>query len=383
MQITDIEPVVIHVNQRGDWLFLLVHTDAGLTGLGEASHSSNDALLLDLLARIKPQLIGQSALNIHLLWQKLARLEAGRVGQTLLSGIEMALWDIFGQAVGQPIHALLGGALRQRIRLYANINRHVQGRSPEGFADAARQAVAEGFTAIKLAPFDELAARDHIRTGPKAAWRAGVERVRAVRRAIGDAIELAVDCHSRMEQSEAILVGHALAECNLFWYEEPVHHSLPDELAAVTRAVPMPTASAESLFGIEEFRPFFERHVVDVIMPDVKHAGGLLESKSIAEAARINQLLVAPHNPSGPVASVASGHLCATLRNFYILEYAWGEVDWRAQLLEPAEAIVDGHLLISDAPGLGHRLNPDLVNRHRRQQASATDSAKVQFPTGL
>lgn len=382
MQITDIEPVVIHVNQRGDWLFLLVHTDAGLTGLGEASHSSNDALLLDLLARIKPQLIGQSALNIHLLWQKLARLEAGRVGQTLLSGIEMALWDIFGQAVGQPIHALLGGALRKRIRLYANINRHVQGRSPEGFAEAARQAVAEGFTAIKLAPFDELAARDQIRTGPKAAWRAGVERVRAVRRAIGDAIELAVDCHSRMEQSEAIMVGQALADCNLFWYEEPVHHSLPDALAAVTRAVPMPTASAESLFGMAEFRPFFERHVVDVIMPDVKHAGGLLESKNIAEAARINQLLVAPHNPSGPVASVASGHLCATLRNFYILEYAWGEVDWRAQLLEPAEAIIDGHLLISDAPGLGHHLNPDLVNRHRRQQASAADSTKVQFPTG-
>lgn len=379
MQITDIEPVVIHVNQRGDWIFLLVHTDAGLTGLGEASHSSNDALLLDLLARVKPQLIGQSALNIHLLWQKLARLDAGRVGQTLLSGIEMALWDLFGQVVDQPIHALLGGALRTRIRLYANINRHVQGRSPEGFATAARQAVAEGFTAIKLAPFDELGERNHIRSGPQAAWRAGVERVRAVRQAIGESVELAVDCHSRMEQSEAIMVGRELAECNLFWYEEPVHHSLPDELAAVTQAVPMPTASAESLFSIEEFRPFFQRHVVDVIMPDVKHAGGLLESKHIAEAARINGLLVAPHNPSGPVASMASGHLCAVLRNFYILEYAWGEVNWRAALLEPAEQIVDGHLLVSDTPGLGHRLNPAMVALHRRPQASATDSTKVRF----
>jgi len=379
MQITEIEPVVIHVNHRGDWVFLLVHTDTGITGLGEASHSSNDALLLDLLARVKPQLIGQSALNVHALWQKLARLNAGRIGHTLLSGIEMALWDLFGQAVGQPIHALLGGALRPRLRLYANINRHVRGRSPEGFATAARQAVDEGFTAIKLAPFDELSERNHIRTGPKAAWRAGVERVRAVREAIGDDIELAVDCHSRMEQSEAILVGQALADCNLFWYEEPVHHSLPDELAAVTKAVPMPTASAESIFGLEAFRPFFQTHVVDVIMPDVKHAGGLLETKNIAEAARINGLLVAPHNPSGPVASVASGHVCAVLRNFYILEYAWGEVDWRAQLLEPAEQIVDGHLLVSDVPGLGHRLNPALVASHRRQDASAADSSKVQF----
>jgi len=380
MQITDIEPVVIHVNQRGDWICLLVHTDAGITGLGEASHSSNDALLLDLLARIKPRLIGQSALNIHALWQKLAHIDAGRVGQTLLSGIEMALWDVFGQTVGQPIHALLGGALRTRLRLYANINRHVRGRTPAEFATAARQAVDQGFTAIKLAPFDELGTQNHIRTGPKAAWRAGVDRVRAVRHAIGDAVELAVDCHSRMEQSEAIMVGRELAECNLFWYEEPVHHSLPAELAAVTQAVPMPTASAESLFGMEAFRPFFERHVVDVIMPDVKHAGGLLETKNIAEAARLNQLLVAPHNPSGPVASVASGHVCASLRNFYILEYAWGEVDWRAQLLEPAEQIVDGHLLLSDAPGLGHRLNMATVDAHRRQQASAANSAKVQFP---
>lgn len=377
MQITEIEPVVIHVNHRGDWVFLLVHTDAGFTGLGEASHSSNDALLLDLLARLKPQLIGQSPLNIHALWQKLVRVDAGRVGQTLLSGIEMACWDVFGQAVGQPIHVLLGGALRKRIRLYANINRHVQGRSPAGFATAARQAVDEGFTAIKLAPFDELGEHNHIRTGPQAAWRAGVARVQAVRQAIGDTIELAVDCHSRMEQSEAIIVGQALADCNLFWYEEPVHHSLPAELAAVTQAVPMPTASAESIFGLEGFRPFFTHHVVDVIMPDVKHAGGLLESKQIAEAARMNQLLVAPHNPSGPVASVASGHLCATLRNFYILEYAWGEVDWRAQLLEPAEQIVDGHLLVTDTPGLGHRLNPALVTAHRRPQALMADSSKV------
>ncbi|MEZ4869821.1 MAG: mandelate racemase/muconate lactonizing enzyme family protein [Caldilineaceae bacterium] len=377
MLITAIEPVVIHVNQRGDWVFLLVHTDNGLTGLGEASHSSNDALLLDLLARVQPQLLGQSAINIHLLWQKLARLNAGRVGHTLLSGLEMAFWDLFGQLVGQPIHALLGGALRQRIRLYANINRHVRERAPAGFARAAAQAVEEGFTAIKLAPFDELRERDHVRTGPQAAWRAGVERVRAVREAIGAGVELAVDCHSRMEQSEALIVGQELADCNLFWYEEPVHHSMVAELATVTRGVPMPTASAESIFSLEGFRPFLCDHIVDVIMPDVKHAGGLAETKNIAEAARANQLLVAPHNPSGPVASIASGHVCATLRNFYILEYAWGEAPWRAELLEPGEQIVDGHLIVSDAPGLGHRLNPALVATHRVGQASGVDSSKA------
>lgn len=377
MQITDIEPVVIHVNHRGDWIFLLVHTDQGITGLGEASHSSNDALLLDLLARFKPRLIGLSATNIHALWQQMASLQMGRVGQTLLSGIEMALWDAFGQQVQQPVHALLGGALRDRVRLYANINRHVRDRSPKGFANAAAEAAAEGFTAIKLAPFDEVRARDHIRTGPKATWRTGVERVRAVRQAIGDEIELAVDCHSRMEQSEAILVGQELADCNLFWYEEPVRKTMHNELATVTQMVPMPTASAESVFAVEGFRPFLERHLVDVLMPDVKHVGGLQETKNVAEAARASQLLIAPHNPSGPVASVASGHVCATLRNFYILEYAWGEVDWRAQLLDPAERIEEGYLVLSDEPGLGHRLNSALVNQHRVGQASSADSSKA------
>src|SRR5690606_12846379 len=113
--------------------------------------------------------------------------------------IEQALWDLLGQQLGVPVHALFGGCLRDRLRLYANINRHVRQRTPAGFAEAARQAVDEGFSAIKLAPFDELNAPDHIRTGPQAAWRAGVERVKAVRAAIGDTVELAVDCHGRMD----------------------------------------------------------------------------------------------------------------------------------------------------------------------------------------
>jgi len=377
MQITDIEPVVIHVNHRGDWVFLLVHTDAGLTGLGEASHSSNDALLLDLLVRVKSQLIGQSAINIHALWQRLVRVDAGRVGQTLLSGLEMALWDIVGQAVGQPIHALLGGALRKRIRLYANINRHVNNRTPEGFAQAAAQAADEGFTAIKLAPFDEMRHPYRHATGILADWQPGVARVRAVRKAIGDGVELAVDCHSRMEASVAKLVAQELADCNLFWYEEPVSHDQPEALAAVTAAVPMPTASAESIFGVEGFRPFLAQRAVDVIMPDVKHCGGILELSEIAAAARMLQVQVAPHNPAGPLSTAATAQVASTWPNFYILEYAWGEVEWRADLLQPAEKIEDGYLLLSQEPGLGHRLNPALVEKYRRGSASAADSSKV------
>lgn len=379
MRITDIEPVIIHVNNRGDWVFINIHTDEGISGLGEASHSLNDSLLISALHVMKQRMVGMSPFEIQKIWHQFAGMRGGRVTATALSGIEQALWDILGQVLQVPIHALFGHSVRNRIRLYANINRHVIDRSPQGFATAARQAVDEGFTAIKLAPFDELRAPDHIRTGPNAAWRMGVKRVEAVRSVIGEEIDLMVDCHGRMEPSEAIVVGKALATCDLMWYEEPVSHQYPDQLSYITRNVPMPTASVESIFRVEGMRDFLLRRVVDVLMPDVKHCGGLQEMVYIANAARLNRLLIAPHNPSGPVATVASAHVTSVIPNFLILEYAWGEVNWRTSLIEPSEPVVDGYLSISDAPGLGYRLNEDMVKKYQVLEPSTKDSTKVRF----
>lgn len=374
MQIRQVEPVVVHVNHRGDWVFVLVHTDAGITGLGEASHSSNDSLAVAALTQFGERLRGQDPLRIESISSQLRTKNAGRVQNTALSAIEQALWDVMGQYLGVPIRTLFGGAVRERLRLYANINRHVIDRSPAGFAHAARQAVDEGFTAIKLAPFDELRGTDHVRTGRKAAWRTGVERVAAVRREIGDGVELAVDCHGRMDVSEALIVAGALADLDLYWYEEPVPHTFVSELVRITEAIDIPTASAESVFGVEGFRPFLSNKIVDVIMPDVKHDGGLAETKRIAGAARMSGLLVAPHNPAGPVSTAGSAHVMCTEPAFLILEYAWGEVPWRAQLLDPPERIEEGHLCLPPGPGLGHRLNPDVLDAHRRKAATSRDS---------
>lgn len=206
--------------------------------------------------------------------------------------------------------------------------------------------------------------KDHIRTGPRASWQPGVERVKAVRETIGPEIELAVDCHKRMEVSEALLVAEVLAGHNLFWYEEPIPDTFPENLAQVTAAVSMPTASGERLYALEGFQPFLAKRVVDVIMPDVKHDGGLLETKRIADASRLNHTLVAPHNPTGPVATAASAQVMATVTNFLILEYAWGEVDWRAQLLDPPERIEAGYLILPEGSGLGHRLNQATLAGH-------------------
>ncbi len=379
MKIRSISTLIVHVNHRGDWVHVVVETDAGIAGVGEASHSSNDALCVAAVEQFDRQLQGEDPRQIARIRQMLRKKDGGRVYNTALSGLEQALWDVLGQSLGAPLHALFGGAVRERIRLYANINRHVVDRSPEGFARAARQAADEGFTAIKMAPFDELRHPYRYRTGPLADWRPGVERVRATRKAIGDEIELAVDCHSRMEVSEAVVVGQELADVNLFWYEEPVAHTDAEGLAAVAGLVPQPIASAESVYGVEGFRPFTADRCVDVIMPDVKHCGGILELNEIAATARLRQVLVAPHNPAGPLSTAATAQAAASWPNFYILEYAWGEVDWRAELLSPPERIEDGHLVLSQEPGLGHRLNQGTVETHRVSSAAATDSSKVLF----
>ena len=379
MKIVSISILIIHVNHRGDWLHVVVETDAGITGVGEASHSGNDALCAAAVEQFDAILQGEDPRQIARIRQLLRRKDGGRVYNTALSGLEQALWDVLAQALGVPLHVLFGGAVRDRLRLYANINRHVTDRSPDGFARAARQAADEGFTAVKMAPFDELRHPYRYRTGPLADWRPGVERVRAVRKAIGDGVELAVDCHSRMEVSEAVVVGQELAELNLFWYEEPVAHTDTEGLAAVAGSVPQPIASAESVFGIEGFRPFTTERCVDVIMPDVKHCGGILELNEIAAAARMRQVLVAPHNPAGPLSTAATAQAASTWPNFYILEYAWGEVDWRSELLSPAERIEEGHLILSPEPGTGHRLNPQTVETFRAAGASRSDSSKVRF----
>ena len=156
VKIIDLEPLIVQVNNRGDWVFVLVRTDQGLTGLGEARHSGNDPLVVAALHQIKKRLTGRDPLRIEAIWKGLHRPRAGRVTHTAVSAVEQALWDIMGQHLKVPIRTLFGGELRDRLRLYANINRHVTDRSPEGFARAARDAVDDGFSVIKLAPFDEL-----------------------------------------------------------------------------------------------------------------------------------------------------------------------------------------------------------------------------------
>jgi galactonate dehydratase len=363
MKITGITLHRVGVTKRGNWLFVRVQTDEGLVGLGEASQGSNDDLVAQAIEQqVAPLVIGRDPRDVESLFQRSRGLGASRAGATALSGVEQAVWDIAGQAYGQPIWRLLGGKVRPRIWVYANINRSTWERSPQGFAENARRAVARGFRAIKLAAFDDVPRLD----APEAfaTIRLGIDRVFAVREAVGPDVQVLLDCHSHFNAAWAIRVARELEPVKLFWYEDPVPRADMEGLVRVHDAIEQPVATGETLYGRREFWELFTRRALDVAMPDVKHCGGIGELRHIAAMAEPAGIQVAPHNPSGPVAMAATVHAVATMPNFTILEYAFGEAEWREALITPAEAMVDGFYTVPDAPGLGVSLDEATLRAH-------------------
>jgi len=364
MKITAITLDKVAVTKRGNWQFVRVHTDEGLVGLGEASQGGNDAAVAYVLEQqIAPALAGHNPLDVEPFFQRFQALGAHRSGATALSAVEQALWDLAGQVHGQPVWRLLGGRLRPRVWVYANINRSTWDRSPDSFADNARQAVARGFRAVKLAAFDDVPRLDTPQA--YATIQLGIDRVLAVREAVGPEVHVLLDCHSHFNAAWAIRVARELEPARLFWYEDPVPRSDLDGLARVHATIEQPVATGETLFGREGFWELLTRRALDVAMPDVKHCGGIAELRRIAAMAETAHVQVAPHNPSGPVAMAATVHAVAALPNFSILEYAFGEVPWRETLIAPAETIVDGYYAVPDTPGLGVRLDDATVAAHR------------------
>jgi galactonate dehydratase len=364
MKISDVRVRAVHVNHRGNWVFVQVETDNGLVGTGEASHSTDDRALAATVATLRPSLVGRDTSEIEALFAHIARPNAGIVVWTAFSAVEQALWDIAGQAAGAPVYKLLGGRCVPALRLYANVNRAAANRDPVAYAERAREAVEAGFRAVKCAPFDDVSWRTLDHPEGRRAFDRGLERVRCIWEAIGDDVELSVDCHNRFDVATARCVARELAAFHLYWLEAPVPPWDPVPLLQVKAGLDTRLAAGEELLGRAAYRPLLETRAVDVLMIDVKHTGGLLEGKKIAAMAEAYAVPVSPHSPAGPVASVAAGHLCATLPNFLTLEYAWGEVPWRADLVDGAEEIRDGCLILSEKPGLGLSLNETVLAEH-------------------
>ncbi len=274
-----------------------------------------------------------------------------------LSALEQCLWDIRGKVFGVPTYDLFGGRIQPRIRMYGNINRSTDPRTPDGFADMAARAVAAGFDAVKLAPFDEMP-RDLSNAGVTEEFTVrGIACAEAVRRKIGPKVDLLVDVHSHLDLKRGLDLARRMEHLNLFWIEEVTPAVPVVNLATINRDAKMPTAGGETILGVKGFYPYIKGEAVDVVMPDVKFCGGMLELKKIAAMAEGAGLLTAPHGPASPVGNVAAAQVCATMPNFRILEFSYGEVPWRAELIDPPERIVDSALPLTDAPGFGITLN--------------------------
>jgi galactonate dehydratase len=350
----------VRVNRLGNWVIVRVQTSAGLSGLGDASHSGRGDPSVGKLTEFASWMTGRSIYDIEGLRQRAYPEVAlhGRAASCAHSAIEQALYDIQGQAAGVPTYQLFGGKLRDTVRNYANINRSTEQRGPAGFAKMAESAVAAGFDAIKLAPFDGMPSNGSA-AEIEAHTQLGIDSVRAVRDVLGPGGDLLIDAHSHFDRARGMDLLRRLEPLNLYWLEE-VTRPLED-LAAINEAAPMPTAGGESLFGLQENLEYIRAGAVDILMPDVKYCGGMLELKKIAAVAEGAGMPASPHGPASPVGNVAAAQVCVGLPNFQILEFSHGETDWRSELIDPPEALATGMLTVSDRPGFGIRLNEKTV----------------------
>ncbi len=364
LQIRDVTVDRRAVNHRGDWVFLKLTDFDGRAGFGEASHSGDDGAVVRLLAgatgeQVRGAAWDQPSQAWHELVDGTPPGTSRRVSATVASAVEHALWDLAAQREGVALATLLGAPPgTTAVPLYANINRATVDRSPAGFAASATEAVRDGFRMIKLAPFDELAygtpASAHRRLAEP-----GIARVAAVREAAGSDVPVLVDCHWRFNVASALEVARALAPLDVGWLEDPVpYEDGPADVSAVRRSAALPIATGERLIGAAAFEPFLAAGAADYYLPDIKHIGGIGELLKLAAASRDSGARITPHNPSGPISTLASASALAGVAHAAPLEFAWGEVAWRPTLLTPPERIEDGALVLPvGRPGLGARLD--------------------------
>ena len=355
-----------------NWTFVRIDTDEGITGFGESSnYPGNGSLIVgDTVRRIAEFVIGEDPSDINRLWHKLFRkatyLGPRGLPTAVISGIDIALWDIKGKALGRPVYDLIGGKVRADVPLYANAW-FAACRTPEQYAEAARRVVATGHTVLKLDPFLEM---EPLHTGymagqiSPAGEELGVNIVAAVREGIGPAITILVDAHGHYNVPTAVRLCRRLEPYRLGWLEEPVPPESHAALRAVREQVGVPICVGERLYTRWDFLPVFEQRLADYVMPDIVWTGGISEMLRIATMAEAYFVPISPHNAMGSLQIVAGSHVAMTAPNFFRLEHCvWAIPAYQACLVQPIQ-FTDQRIIPSTRPGLGHDLNVELLRAH-------------------
>ena len=376
MRITGIKTHIFssqHRNASRNWLILRLTTDEGIEGIGEASMLGYDPLVAELLEQwVESYLAGKDPMRHEYHWVRMYQDSVGRGGRmfsTALSGIDMALWDLKGKALGVPVYELLGGPFQDRLRVYAN-GWYTTPGTPDQNAEEARAVVAMGYTAMKFDPFG----RDNYYTISPAEAELAEDRVAAVREAVGPNVDILIEVHAKFNVHTAVQLGRRLERYLPFWFEEPVSYENVSEMAQVRGKVNIPIATGERLYLKFPFYELVKADAVDVLQPDICNAGGITELKKIAAIAESRHVTMAPHNTNAAVGTVASFHLDASLPNFLIQEY-------HAEFYEPHYfEVVDGlprqrngYVDLPKGPGLGLTFNEEVAAAHPYRHLPRTE----------
>lgn len=343
------------------WLFLKIETDEGLIGWGEPVVEGRAYTVATAVNELSDYLVGKDPLQIEKHWQAMYRGAFYRGGPILMSaiaGVDQALWDIKGKYHDAPIHQLLGGQVRDRIKVYA----WVGGDRPADIVSSAQNAVNEGFSATKMNLTEELQVIDHLSKIDDA-----VERIASLRGAVGNKLDIAVDFHGRVHAPMAKVLIKAIEPYNPLFIEEPVLSEQLETMAQLRRNTHIPIATGERLYSRFDYKNLFTLGAADIIQPDVSHAGGITECKKIAAMAESWDLALAPHCPLGPIALAACLQIDAVSQNAFIQEQSQGihynqSNDLTDYLSDPSVLHFSaGYVDIPQGPGLGIEINEDYV----------------------
>jgi len=376
MKITDVRAYVVDPGLPGiiddpwQYTFLTVHTDEGITGWGESSSVPRRGSFLTAhgVEAVREALIGEDPADIERLWHKLFRrytyLGSRGFPTTVISGIDIALWDIKGKALGRPIYDLLGGRLRDDIRTYAN-GWFFGCSTPEEYAEAARKTIDTGHDALKLDPFLEMMP---LHTGyvdgqiSAEGEQLGYDIVAAIREAVGPHVEILIDAHGHYNVASAIRLANNLYEqSRIGWFEEPVPPESYQALRQVRENTDAPTCVGERLFTRYEFVPVFEQRLADYVMPDVVWTGGISELRKIATMAEAYYVPISPHDAQGPGQILAGAHVMMATPNFYRLEHCTQFIPMNDAFLTGPQGFHDNVITLNGKPGLGVDLDMDVV----------------------
>lgn len=366
IKITDIKTA--YVTAHGPQLHVRIYTDQGLIGQGEATDAAIGGAAI--IAGWRRFLVGQDPLNVEALWERIrtAGIFAGAQGgqfTSALSGLEIALWDLTGKAVGLPIYQLLGGKVRDRVRVYCDSANHHP--SDPLAKQKLKEIEAMGFTAAKI-DIDE--AMDPNRFD-RVNWTANnaeidrmVKEVAFVRDVLDKRMDLAVDMHGRYDATTAKRTAIELEPFKLLWLEEPVPAENIDVMRDIRQATKTPICCGENIFMRHGFREIFEKRAADIIMPDLQKCGGLLEGRKIADMAHVYNIPVAPHCVVSPIGYMASCHVCAAIPNFLVLEWHWiSRLQAWKDFVKEGEIIEKGYVTVTDRPGIGVEMNDEAARK--------------------